>query len=92
MLMMTYFHYNSYHHDDDDNQCLPETWVLCVEMQLAFVFSFVLGIMHSFKKSSHMMSWLVLVGMVFVGLVANILEVYFYDLPPTWLWTLPDPE
>lgn len=73
-------------------QCLPESWIFCVELQLAVVFTFVIGIMTSLKKrGSEMIGWLLLALIVVVGFVVNAVEVYVHDLPPTWLWTLPDP-
>ena len=75
------------------SQCLPWTWILCVELQLAAFFVFVIGIMSSFReKGKEMISWLILALVVALGFAANFLSVYVHDLPPTWLWTLPDPE
>lgn len=73
-------------------QCIPWTWILCVELQLALFFVFVIGIMSSLKEKSSSLSWAVLGVVTAGGFVANFLEVYLNDLPPTWLYTLPDPE
>lgn len=74
-------------------QCLTETWIFCVELQLAIVFTVVIGLMTSLKKrGSEALGWLLLIGVVVLGFVMNALSVYLRDLPPTWLWTLPDPE
>lgn len=73
-------------------QCIPWTWILCVELQLACLFVFVIGIMSYLKEKSNILSWGVLAGTVVLGFIANFIEVYTHDLPPTWLWTLPDPE
>ena len=61
-------------------------------MQLACFFIFVIGIMSYLKEKSNILSWGVLAGTVILGYLANFIEVYAHDLPPTWLWTLPDPE
>ena len=63
-----------------------------MELQLAFFFVFVIGIMSHLKEKSNVLSWGVLAVTVVIGFVANFVEVYANDLPPTWLWTLPDPE
>lgn len=62
-------------------------------MQLGVLFIFVLGAMASLKKrGSDALAWLLLAALVVIGFVCNFVEVYNNDLPPTWLWTLPDPE
>lgn len=62
-------------------------------MQLAVVFTFVIGVMASMKKrGSDALGWLLLISIVVVGFALNAISVYLNDLPPTWLWTLPDPE
>lgn len=66
-----------------------ETWIFCVEMQLAAFFVLVFALLANMKKAA---TWFVLGFLVILGFIANALTVYTYDLPPTWIWTLPDVE
>ena len=64
-----------------------------MELQLACFFVFVIGLMAHLREKGHVvLSWSVLLATVAIGFLANFVEVYLNDLPPTWLWTLPDPE
>lgn len=72
---------------------MPESWIFCVEMQLGAVFVVILGVMASLKKrGSDVLAWMLLASTIVLGFVLNFVEVYTNDLPPTWIWTLPDPE
>ncbi|KAI1303195.1 Nose resistant to fluoxetine protein 6 [Halotydeus destructor] len=73
--------------------CLSETWLLCVEMQLGALFTIVLGVMASLKnRGSEVVAWTLMGAIGIIGFAFNAAEVYAYQLPPTWFWTLPDPE
>lgn len=65
---------------------------MCVELQLAAVFTILLGFIASLRQKSRTMSWIFLAGVVVVGFVCNFVQVYRNNLPPTWYWTLPDPD
>jgi peptidoglycan/LPS O-acetylase OafA/YrhL len=38
------------------------------------------------------MSWLLLALITVIGFICNFIQVYRNNLPPTWFWTLPDPD
>jgi len=84
-----FFIQNFFHPSDT---CLPETWLLCVEIQLIGFFTFLMGFTSSLREKSRTIQWIILSVIVSAGFVANFLQVYFYDLPPSWYWTLPDPD
>ncbi|RWS05883.1 Nose resistant to fluoxetine protein 6-like protein, partial [Dinothrombium tinctorium] len=71
-----------------DQMCLPQTWLFCVEMQLALVFVPIMGFVSHFKRSSY----LILAALVVAGFAINFYTVYHNNLPPTLMWTLPDPQ
>lgn len=83
-----FFLQNFYH---PTNVCLPHTWILCVELQLALVFTVIIGFISNLRSNGKQAaSWIVLGFIAIVGFAINFAQVYYNQLPPTWLWTLPD--
>ncbi|RWS24366.1 Nose resistant to fluoxetine protein 6-like protein [Leptotrombidium deliense] len=71
-----------------DQMCLQQTWLFCVELQLALVFIPVMSILSRFR----VISWVLLGIIATIGFIINVVTVNNYELPPTLMWTLPDPE
>lgn len=85
-----FFLQNFYH---PANVCLPHTWVLCVELQLAVVFTAVIGFVAKLRsRGKEAAGWIVLGFVALIGFAINFVQVYYHQLPPTWLWTLPDKD
>lgn len=85
-----FFLQNFYH---PANVCLPHTWILCVELQLAVVFTIIIGFITKLRvQGKNAASWIVLGFVALIGFAVNFAQVYYHQLPPTWLWTLPDKE
>ena len=62
-----------------------------MELQLAGLFTIILGFVASLRDKSRSLSWLLLAAIAGIGFVCNFVQVYTNKLPPTWYWTLPDP-
>jgi len=75
-----------------ENICLPHTWLFCVELQLTLIcipLMIIYNKQHErFKKALVLILFLVIT----ISMLFNAMVVYVYKLPPTLLWTLPDPE
>lgn len=83
----------------DYNQiCLPQTWIFCVELQLAIL---AIPIVNMFSKSfdaNHgrfkllSLPSILLIGATALGCIVNYLNIYNNSLPPAWFLTYPDKD
>ena len=94
------FRQNGINHNTFDNpfeqffwlKCLSNTWIFCVEMQLSIAFIPLIILMNQINDKTTKIFWLLLPLFCVIGFAINASIVYFYELPPNFFWTLPDPE